>query len=96
MGLALAWLVVYVTTLWFISLRVFPKWCTNCAFLQFDARDAGFSCPNAAKIQSYCDSADPYCCNGNDDNTHQGYGAEYGKQAFQFIQSKTNSTAPKC
>lgn len=55
---------------------------------QFDARPAGFSCPNAAKIQSYCDSADPYCCNGSDAATHQGYGSEYGQKALTFIKSK--------
>lgn len=61
--------------------------------LQFDARPSGFSCPNAAKIQSYCDAADPYCCNGSDAATHQGYGSEYGSVAFTFIQSKLNSTS---
>ncbi|ROW01208.1 hypothetical protein VSDG_02814 [Cytospora chrysosperma] len=54
----------------------------------FDARPSGFSCPNAAKIQSYCDAADPYCCNGSDAATHQGYGTEYGQQALTFIKSK--------
>ncbi len=55
---------------------------------QFAPRPSGFSCPNAAKIQSYCDAADPYCCNGNDANTHQGYGTEYGQAALTFINSK--------
>lgn len=49
-------------------------------------------CPSASKIQSYCDSADPYCCNGNDASVHQGYGAEYGQQALAFIKSKISST----
>lgn len=30
-------------------------------------------CPSASKVQSYCDAADPYCCNGSDAATHQGY-----------------------
>lgn len=55
---------------------------------QFDARPAGFSCPSAAKIQSYCDAADPYCCNGSDAATHSGYGAEYGTAAYNFVKSK--------
>ncbi|KAH8780215.1 carbohydrate esterase family 5 protein [Diaporthe sp. PMI_573] len=54
----------------------------------FDARPSGFSCPNAAKIKSYCDAADPYCCNGNNAATHQGYGSEYGQQALTFVKSK--------
>ncbi|CAG1973131.1 unnamed protein product [Fusarium graminearum] len=44
----------------------------------FDARPEGFVCPNAGKIQSYCDSQDPYCCNGNDAAHHQQYGAAGG------------------
>ncbi|KAL2862811.1 putative acetyl xylan esterase (Axe1) [Aspergillus lucknowensis] len=60
----------------------------TCSAGGFDARPSGFSCPSASVIQSYCDSADPYCCNGNDANTHNGYGQEYGQQALQFIQSQ--------
>jgi len=55
---------------------------------QFDARPSGFGCPNASKIQSYCDASDPYCCNGNNAATHQGYGAEYGNAAYSFVKSK--------
>lgn len=55
---------------------------------QFDARPSGFSCPSAAKIKSYCDAADPYCCNGSNAATHQGYGSEYGQQALTFVKSK--------
>lgn len=58
----------------------------------FAARTAGFSCPSGSKIQSYCDSADPYCCNGNDPNTHQGYGSEYGQAALTFVNSKLSSS----
>ncbi|KAG4434175.1 carbohydrate esterase [Cadophora sp. M221] len=54
----------------------------------FDARPAGFTCPSATKIQSYCDAADPYCCNGSDAATHSGYGAEYGTAAYNFVKSK--------
>lgn len=28
--------------------------------MQFDERPAGFNCPSANKIQSYCDASDPY------------------------------------
>jgi acetylxylan esterase len=56
--------------------------------IQFDARPAGFSCPSASKIKSYCDASDPYCCNGSNAATHQGYGAEYGSQALAFVKSK--------
>ncbi|EAT77059.1 hypothetical protein SNOG_15684 [Parastagonospora nodorum SN15] len=37
---------------------------------------------------SYCDAADPYCCNGNDANSHQQYVNKYGSQALTFIKSK--------
>ncbi|KAF1807911.1 carbohydrate esterase family 5 protein, partial [Eremomyces bilateralis CBS 781.70] len=54
----------------------------------FAARPKGFSCPGGDKIQSYCDSPDPYCCKGNDQQTHQGYVGKYGTQAMEFIKSK--------
>lgn len=58
----------------------------------FDARPAGQSCGSYnGLIQSYCDSADPYCCNGNDANVHQGYGSEYGQQAIAFVKSKLSA-----
>ncbi|KAJ5368946.1 Acetylxylan esterase At 0.90 angstrom resolution [Penicillium cataractarum] len=60
----------------------------TCAAGGFDERPAGFSCPSASKIQSYCDASDPYCCNGSNAATHQGYGAEYGSQALAFIKTK--------
>jgi len=63
----------------------------TCEASGFDARPAGFSCPSASKIQSYCDAADPYCCNGNNAATHQGYGAEYGSAALTFIKSKVTA-----
>ncbi|KAL4914792.1 cutinase [Aspergillus aurantiobrunneus] len=58
----------------------------TCTAGGFDARPDGFSCPSADKIQSYCDAADPYCCNGSDAATHNGYGAEYGQAALEFVQ----------
>lgn len=64
----------------------------NISCSQFAPRAAGFVCPSAAKIQSYCDAADPYCCNGNDANTHQGYGTEYGQAALTFINAKLSAT----
>ncbi|CEJ62786.1 Putative Acetylxylan esterase 2 [Penicillium brasilianum] len=60
----------------------------TCAAGGFDERPAGFSCPSASKIQSYCDASDPYCCNGSNAATHQGYGSEYGSQALAFIKTK--------
>ena len=60
---------------------------------QFDARPSTFTCPGGNKIQSYCDAADPYCCNGNDAATHQGYGTEYGQDALTFIKSKLGAAS---
>ncbi|CAG8155082.1 unnamed protein product [Penicillium olsonii] len=60
----------------------------TCAAGGFDARPAGFSCPSANKIQSYCDASDPYCCNGSNAATHNGYGSEYGSQALTFVKGK--------
>lgn len=59
---------------------------------QFAPRPGGFQCPSATKIKSYCDAADPYCCTGNDQNTHQGYGTKYGQQALAFINSQLTSS----
>ncbi|KAF5312248.1 hypothetical protein D9619_002760 [Psilocybe cf. subviscida] len=64
----------------------------TCRASGFAPRPSGYSCPNASKIQSYCDAADPYCCNGNDANTHQGYGTEYGQAALSFINSKLSAS----
>ena len=58
--------------------------------MQFAPRPSGFKCPYAANIKSYCDAADPYCCNGNDANTHQGYATEYGSAALTFVKNKLN------
>ncbi|KAF2866054.1 cutinase [Massariosphaeria phaeospora] len=62
----------------------------TCKNQGFAARPAGFTCAPASTsiIQSYCDSTDPYCCNGNDANSHQQYVNKYGSQAMTFIRSK--------
>jgi len=60
---------------------------------QFAARPSGYKCApgNAALIQSYCDSTDPYCCNGNDANSHQQYVNKYGQQALAFIKKQLDA-----
>ncbi|KAK5171861.1 uncharacterized protein LTR77_003497 [Saxophila tyrrhenica] len=61
----------------------------SCAAGGFDARPAGQYCGNFnSAIKSYCDASDPYCCNGNNAQTHQGYGQEYGQAALSFVRSK--------
>ncbi|KAK3903490.1 cutinase [Staphylotrichum tortipilum] len=59
----------------------------TCTAQGFAARPRGFQCSPAKPsiIQSYCDSTDPYCCNGNDANSHQQYVNKYGQQALAFI-----------
>ncbi|KAI0144316.1 cutinase-domain-containing protein [Xylariaceae sp. FL1272] len=72
----------------------------TCTAGGFAARPSGFKCSpgNSNIIKSYCDSADPYCCNGNNAAVHQGYVTEYGSQALAFIQellgSSTGGTTP--
>jgi acetylxylan esterase len=82
---------------WSLNICSLPSfWCLFSSILeniadantQFAPRPAGFSCPSASKIKSYCDASDPYCCNGSNAATHQGYGAEYGQQALAFVNSK--------
>ncbi|KAJ9606868.1 carbohydrate esterase [Cladophialophora chaetospira] len=61
----------------------------TCTAGGFSARPSGFSCPTyQSLIRSFCDSSDPYCCNGNNAATHQGYGSEYGQNALAFVKSK--------
>ncbi|KAM0347312.1 hypothetical protein ACHAPU_004831 [Fusarium lateritium] len=67
----------------------------TCAAGGFDARPTGFSCPNADKVQIYCDAEDPFCCNGNDSDHHQQYVTIYGSKALEFVNSKLSS-ASKC
>ncbi|RYP04315.1 hypothetical protein DL765_010232 [Monosporascus sp. GIB2] len=59
----------------------------------FAARPPGFQCrpANPSIIQSYCDATDPYCCNGNDANSHQQYVNKYGQQALSFIRGKLDA-----
>ncbi|KAI1500454.1 carbohydrate esterase family 5 protein [Biscogniauxia marginata] len=58
----------------------------------FAARPSGYTCPTYAdRIQSYCDSQDPYCSNGNDANHHQQYVQIYGQQALAFVKEKVGS-----
>ncbi|KAI0028086.1 catalytic core domain of acetyl xylan esterase [Vararia minispora EC-137] len=63
----------------------------TCTASGFAPRPAGFRCPFAARIQSYCDAPDPFCCNGNDQAVHQGYAAEYGSVAESFILGKLSA-----
>ncbi|KAL0945273.1 hypothetical protein HGRIS_000784 [Hohenbuehelia grisea] len=63
----------------------------TCQASGFAPRPAGFQCPYASNIQSYCDSPDPYCCNGNDANAHQQYANKYGSNALTFIKNKVNA-----
>ncbi|KAI1195646.1 cutinase-domain-containing protein [Nemania serpens] len=62
----------------------------TCTAGGFAARPSGFKCApaNPSIIKSYCDSTDPYCCNGNDANSHQQYVNKYGSQALAFIKSQ--------
>ncbi|KAK6540114.1 hypothetical protein TWF694_008938 [Orbilia ellipsospora] len=64
----------------------------TCTTHGFAPRPAGYTCPVGDRVRSYCDQADPYCCAGNDANTHQGYGTEYGQQALAFVKSKLNGS----
>ncbi|KAJ4317076.1 hypothetical protein N0V84_007529 [Fusarium piperis] len=64
----------------------------TCTSGGFDARPSGFVCPNAAKVQLYCDAEDPYCCKGNDANHHQQYVRLYGKEALAFVNSKLRAS----
>ncbi|KAJ6602485.1 putative acetyl xylan esterase [Mycena vulgaris] len=56
------------------------------------AAHSGFQCPYGSHIQSYCDAAHPYCCNGSDTNTHQGYAVEYGAAAQRLRAGGTETT----
>ncbi|KAM6525797.1 hypothetical protein FALCPG4_011332 [Fusarium falciforme] len=64
----------------------------TCTSGGFDARPSGFVCPNAGKVQLYCDAEDPYCCNGNDANHHQQYVTLYGTEALAFVNSKLGAS----
>ncbi|KZV60135.1 carbohydrate esterase family 5 protein [Peniophora sp. CONT] len=60
----------------------------TCQASGFAPRPAGFQCPFASRIQSYCDAADPFCCNGNNPAVHQGYAVEFGSAALTFVKNK--------
>ncbi|KAJ7830288.1 putative acetyl xylan esterase [Mycena olivaceomarginata] len=60
----------------------------TCQASGFAPRPAGFQCPFASNIQSYCDAMDPFCCNGSNAATHQGYAVEYGSVALTFVRNK--------
>ncbi|KAG6034927.1 hypothetical protein E4U41_006304 [Claviceps citrina] len=60
----------------------------TCKAHGFDARPTGFTCASAAKIQSYCDEGDPYCCMGKMPLVHGSYVTTYGADALAFINSK--------
>ncbi|KAG8868802.1 hypothetical protein FRB97_001894 [Tulasnella sp. 331] len=57
----------------------------------FASRPPGFQYPYAANIQSYCDASDPYCCNGNNPHTLEGYSNEYSALATNFVKTKVNA-----
>lgn len=62
---------------------------------QFAARPEGFECPGfASRIQSYCDSDDPFCAKGNSTEAHQAYGQRYGREALSFVQKKLAEMPP--
>ncbi|KAJ7083489.1 cutinase-domain-containing protein [Mycena epipterygia] len=63
----------------------------SCQASGFAPRPTGFQCPYASNIQSYCDATDPYCCNGSNAATHQGYATEYGAVALTFVKNKVNA-----
>ncbi|QSZ33189.1 hypothetical protein DSL72_002775 [Monilinia vaccinii-corymbosi] len=65
----------------------------TCKAQGFSPRPSGFTCPSGSKIKSYCDAADPYCCNGSNGTTHQGYGTEYGQQALAFVNAQLAAAA---
>ncbi|KAH6614403.1 carbohydrate esterase family 5 protein [Chaetomium sp. MPI-SDFR-AT-0129] len=65
----------------------------TCSAQGFAPRPRGYVCASnsGSKMKSYCDSTDPYCCTGNDANSHQQYGSKYGQQALAFIQSQLSN-----
>ncbi|EXF82041.1 cutinase [Colletotrichum fioriniae PJ7] len=60
----------------------------TCKTQGFAPRPHGFQCPNGGNIKSFCDSADPFCCNGNDPVAHLQYPSIYGDQIKQFVSDK--------
>ncbi|KAK4149097.1 carbohydrate esterase [Chaetomidium leptoderma] len=66
----------------------------TCSAQGFAPRPRGYVCASnsASKMKSYCDSTDPYCCTGNDANSHQQYGNKYGQQALSFVKSQLSNS----
>ncbi|CAI0654405.1 unnamed protein product [Colletotrichum noveboracense] len=60
----------------------------TCQTKGFAPRPQGFQCPFGNNIKSFCDSADPFCCNGNDPVAHLQYPNIYGDQIKQFVSDK--------
>ncbi|KAK0261335.1 hypothetical protein B0A54_03502 [Friedmanniomyces endolithicus] len=55
----------------------------------FAARPSAITCGKYQyDTQSYCDATDPYCSNGNNPATHNGYQQEYGAAALKFVKTK--------
>ncbi|KAB8230450.1 cutinase [Aspergillus alliaceus] len=55
----------------------------------FDPRLTGQICaPYTNIIQSYCDDADPYCSDGDNETLHMNYGQTYGLAALQFVNNQ--------
>ena len=52
----------------------------------FAARPVGFACAEFEdRIQAYCDARDPFCAKGDDEDVHQGYGTQFGREALTFV-----------
>jgi acetylxylan esterase len=47
--------------------------------------------PFAAKIQSYCDTGDPFCASGANLEAHLDYTQKYNTAASQFVKAKLNA-----
>ncbi|KEZ40788.1 Acetylxylan esterase [Scedosporium apiospermum] len=68
----------------------------SCRSGGIDPRPAGFVCPHADKIQSYCDASDAYCCTGNNLTAIQGYTDAHGQEAVKFVTSKLSANNTRC
>jgi acetylxylan esterase len=47
--------------------------------------------PFASKIESYCDTGDPFCADGTDLEAHLDYTTKYDTAASQFVTAKLNA-----
>ncbi|TEA21115.1 Acetylxylan esterase 2 [Colletotrichum sidae] len=66
----------------------FPYEVGTCKTKGFAPRPSEFQCPFGDKIKSYCDAADPFCCNGTDPVAHLQYPTVYGNEIKQFVSDK--------